>query len=78
MGYNEARVKPTILILESNMQASDIISFELSRSGYYLIRAYNGREGLQRLHMRKPDILLLDIFMSGKSGIEAAHIIKSI
>ena len=61
MGYNEARVKPTILILESNIQASDLIAFELSRSGYYLVRAYNGREGLRQLHMRTPDIMLLDL-----------------
>lgn len=61
MGSNGTHIKPTILILESNMEASDLISFELSRSGYYIIRAYNGREGLRRLHMRKPDILLLDL-----------------
>lgn len=46
MDSNGTYIKPTILILENNVQASDIISFELSRSGYYLIRAYNGREGL--------------------------------
>ena len=61
MGYNEARVKPTILILENNVQASDLISFELSRSGYYIIRAYTGRNGLRQLHTRKPDIMLLDL-----------------
>ena len=61
MGYNEARVKPTILILESNMQASDLISFALSRSGYYLIQAYDGQKGLRQLHLRKPDIMLLDL-----------------
>ena len=61
MDSEGARVKPTILILESNMQASDLISFELSRSGYYLIRAYDGREGLRRLRSRKPDIMLLDL-----------------
>ncbi len=61
MDYNGARVKPTILILESNVQASDLISFELSREGYYLIRTYDGKEGLRRLRMRKPDIMLLDL-----------------
>lgn len=61
MDSNGTHIKPTILILENNVQASDIISFELSRSGYYIFRAYNGREGLRRLHMRKPDILLLDL-----------------
>lgn len=61
MDSDGARAKPTILILESNMQASDLISFELSRSGYYIIRAYTGQRGLQQLHTRKPDIMLLDL-----------------
>lgn len=61
MDYNEAHVKPTVLILVSSIKAADLISFELSREGYYLIRADDGRAGLRRLHMRKPDIMLLDL-----------------
>lgn len=54
-------MKGTILILVNNIQASDLIAFELSREGYYLLRAYNGRDGLRLLRTRKPDIVLLDL-----------------
>ncbi len=61
MAYNGAHIKATILILMNNVQASDLIAFELNRAGFYLVRAYNGREGLRRVHLRKPDIMLLDL-----------------
>lgn len=61
MDYEEIHVKATILILVNNVQASDLIAFELSRAGYYLMRAYNGQDGLRLLRTRKPDIVLLDL-----------------
>lgn len=54
-------MKATILILVSNIQAADLIAFELSREGHYLIRAYNGRDGLRLLRTRKPDVVLTDL-----------------
>lgn len=54
-------MKGTILILVNSIQASDLISFELSREGYYLLRASDGKDGLRLLRTRKPDIVLLDL-----------------
>lgn len=54
-------MKAMILILVSNIQAADLIAFELSREGHYLIRVYNGQDGLRLLRTRKPDVVLIDL-----------------
>ena len=54
-------MKAMILVLVSNIQAADLIAFELSREGYYLIRACNGQDGLRLLRTRKPDAVLIDL-----------------
>lgn len=54
-------MKSIILILESNIQAADLIALELSREGHYLIRAHNGQDGMRLLRTRKPDVVLIDL-----------------
>ena len=54
-------MKAMILVLVSDIQAADLIAFELSREGYYLIRACNGQDGLRLLRTRKPDVVLIDL-----------------
>jgi len=54
-------MKAMILVLENNIQAADLIVFALSRVGYYIIRADNGKDGMRLIRTRKPDIVLVDL-----------------
>ncbi|UCF57090.1 MAG: response regulator [Deltaproteobacteria bacterium] len=58
-----------ILIVDDEPDAISFISSVLEDSGYAYISAENGVEGLELARKVKPDMILLDLIMPGKSGI---------
>jgi len=53
--------KMTVLIIENNKAASDLISLALKRAGYLTYRAYDGESGLELIHTQDSDLILLDL-----------------
>ena len=49
----------------------------LEKEGYWVSSASNGEEALQLLEQHDPDLVLLDLVMPGKSGLEVCKIIKT-
>ncbi|MBD3170072.1 MAG: response regulator [candidate division Zixibacteria bacterium] len=64
-----------ILIIDDDPKVPWILSEGLGES-YSITSARDGDEGLQMLSREKPDLVLLDIKMPGKSGIEVLEKIK--
>jgi len=54
-------MRATILIIENNIKASDLISFALQREDYRTISVYDGSTGLRLIQSRRPDIVILDL-----------------
>jgi len=59
-----------ILIVEDDKILSDLLGKKLKDVGFEIVFAFNGVEGLDRLKADKPDLVLLDILMPEKSGME--------
>jgi two-component system response regulator ArlR len=55
----------TILVIEDEKQIARIIELELKHVGYNVEIAYNGNEGLAKIHRNEPDLILLDIMLPG-------------
>lgn len=53
--------KLTILIIEHDLPASDLISLALKRASYYTFRAYDGRSGWELICSQDPDLIFLDL-----------------
>ena len=49
----------------------------LMRAGYDTLTATNGRDALQQVMQRPPDIITLDVMMPDMSGIEVARQLRS-
>ena len=49
----------------------------LEREGYWVTAASNGEEALAAVQIEQPDLVLLDLVMPGKSGLEVCKILKS-
>ncbi len=60
--------RPTVLIVDDDPGVHEMLTDVLSDEGYDVIAALNGREGLERLHERKPDVILLDLMMPVMDG----------
>ena len=61
----------TILLVEDDMSLGQLYERELRDEGYHVLRARNGREGVEMAHETQPDLVLLDINMPGMDGLEA-------
>jgi|GEM_PF-2293903 len=57
------RTPPLILTIEDVESVRRSIASYLTDSGYDVIEADNGRAGLQRILMDKPDVVLCDLRM---------------
>lgn len=70
--------KKTILIIEDDKAIVKMYEFYFQRKGYIVLKAYNGRIGLELLKKLKrlPDLILLDILMPEIDGYEVLKEIK--
>lgn len=59
-----------ILIIDDDVNISDMISEALVTEGYNVKKAYSGTEALMLLPQYKPDLILLDLMLPGLSGEE--------
>lgn len=67
----------TILIVEDDRCARALLTLILERTGYRLIVAEDGLEGLEAFENYQPDIVITDIKMPYMSGIEMIRRIRS-
>lgn len=69
--------KATILVVDDDKAITDFISILLKDSGYTCYTASKGEEALEKAEKRPPDIIYLNFFIPGISGIEVCKKLKS-
>lgn len=60
----------TILVIEDEPLVRRTLVRILARNGHEVIEAKDGREGLKRFNEQRPDIVITDVYMPDKEGIE--------
>jgi CheY-like chemotaxis protein len=66
-----------ILIVEDNPMNRDMLSRRLTRSGYRVVLAEDGRQGIESAHTEGPDVILMDMSLPEIDGWEATRRLKS-
>jgi two-component system alkaline phosphatase synthesis response regulator PhoP len=66
-----------ILIADDEPDILEIIRYNLQREGYEVITARDGDEALVRARQHKPDLIILDIMMPKKTGVEVCGILRA-
>lgn len=66
-----------ILLIEDDKILQKMYLDKFGITGYELIVASDGEEGLKKIEEEKPDFILLDLMMPKLSGIELLKIIKN-
>ena len=69
--------KKTVLIVEDEKNIVDIIRFNLQRTGYDTLEAYDGEAGLAMAREKKPDLILLDVMMPKMMGFAVCRALRA-
>ncbi|AEH49733.1 response regulator YycF [Parageobacillus thermoglucosidasius] len=65
-----------ILVVDDEKPIADILQFNLQKEGYEVICAYDGEEALQKVEEVMPDLILLDIMLPQKDGMEVCREVR--
>lgn len=66
-----------VLVVDDEKPISDIIKFNLTKEGYDVVTAADGREALDMYNDENPDLVLLDQMLPEVDGIEVLRQIRS-
>ena len=68
---------PTILVVDDEPDIRMFVRFTLGMDHHEVIEAANGREALEAIAVRRPDLVLLDVMMPEVSGWDALTALKA-
>ena len=71
------QAKARILIADDEPDILEIIGYNLEKEGYEVITASDGLQALSLVKSQKPDLVILDIMMPNKTGIEVCNILRN-
>ena len=71
-----SEMEKRILVVDDEKPIADILQFNLQKEGYEAICAYDGEEALQKVEETMPDLILLDIMLPLKDGMEVCREVR--
>ncbi len=69
--------KQTILVVDDEQDLLDLIEYNLKKEGFDVIRAEDGKEGIEMARTHSPNLVLLDIMMPKMDGLEAVEVMRA-
>lgn len=69
--------KANVLVVEDDIDIQQLVSYNLIKAGFNVSCADSGEEGLEILKQETIDLVLLDLMLPGRDGVEICSIIRS-
>ena len=70
------RPAASILVVDDDPEIVSMLTTRLGARGYKVSTASDGKAAIERAKRERPDLVLLDVMMPGKSGWEVARALK--
>ncbi|MCK7559150.1 response regulator transcription factor [Chitinophaga sedimenti] len=67
-----------ILVVDDETDILEIISYNLRSAGYDTVVAKDGSEAIQKAKIFRPDLIMLDIMMPNKNGIDTCRDLRKL
>ena len=65
-----------VLIADDEPDILEILKYNLLKEGYQVVTAKDGDEAIEKAKMFNPDLIVLDIMMPKKNGVEVCEILR--
>lgn len=69
--------KPTILVVEDELQIRRFVRSALESEGWHAVEAETARRGLGEIGARKPDLVVLDLGLPDRDGVDFIRDVRS-
>ncbi len=66
-----------ILVTDDEKDIVELISYNLEKEGFSILKAYDGEAALRLVQLHKPDLLILDLMLPSLSGIDVCKAIRN-
>lgn len=66
-----------ILIADDEPDILEILEYNLSAEGFAVVKAKDGTEAIEIAKKEKPDLIILDVMMPRKNGMEVCQLLRS-
>lgn len=67
----------TVLIVEDDLSLTEVLTYNLERSGYKVLIASDGEEGLRQAKLKLPDLVILDLMLPILDGLEVCRRLRA-
>lgn len=69
--------KKKILIVEDDRSLAGVLEYNLSNSGYDVVCAYDGQDGINQARIKSPSLIILDLMIPVIDGVEVCRRLRS-
>jgi len=66
-----------VLVVEDDRALSEVLLYNLDKAGYEVLKAFDGRDGLNQAQLKLPDVILLDVMLPVIDGIEVCRRLRA-
>ena len=75
--FQSGAIRPRVLIIEDEPSFAQAVSYYLEREGFDPTVAHDGEEGLRKALLLLPDVIVLDLMLPGKDGLEVCRELRA-
>ncbi|MFD2368908.1 response regulator YycF [Brevibacillus sp. GCM10020057] len=65
-----------LLVVDDEKPIADILKFTFEKEGYQVVCAYDGDEALIVVENERPDLILLDVMLPGRDGMDVCRTVR--
>lgn len=65
-----------VLIADDEPDILEILSYNLEKEGYTVITAKDGDEAIEKAYLHKPNLIILDMMMPKKTGVQVCQVLR--
>lgn len=65
-----------LLVVDDEKPIADILKFTFEKEGYQVVCAYDGEEALLVVQQERPDLILLDVMLPGRDGMDVCRAVR--
>ena len=66
-----------ILIIDDEQDIVELLSYNLEKEGFSIVKTYDGEAALELVRSQKPDLIILDLMLPKMNGIDVCRALRS-